>query len=348
MADSFNYAYTRSTIVMKALVTGATGFIGSHLAEALLARGYSVKCLVRSSSNLKWIETLLTPQKVSDSFGAPSVELFYGDCGDADSLRDAVEDCDYVFHLAGLTKAAREDDFFSVNVKGTENIVNSILKNDRKLKRFVFLSSLSAIGPSLNGSPVTENAKPHPVSAYGRSKLEAEKIVSGVMDRIPATIIRPPAVYGPRDRDFYLLFKLIKWGLFPYWGKSYYSLIYIDDLINGILLSAEKDNAEGKLYFLSDTEVHTNEEIALEIARIFEKPLTKVRIPKSVMPLFATIGEKFHRGGIINRDKILELHHPCWLCDSTLVTRELGYKPTVKLKDGLKWTADWYRINRWL
>lgn len=333
---------------MKVLVTGATGFIGSHLVEALAGRGYSVKCLVRSSSNLRWIETLLSPSRLTNLPEASSVELVYGDCQDINSLKGAVEDCDYVFHLAGLTKTGDTDNFFKVNVKGTENLVNALTKTGRRLKRFVFLSSLAAVGPSLNGTPVTESTEPHPVSFYGKSKLEAEGVVYSVRDRIPVTIIRPPAVYGPRDRDFHMLFKMIKRGIFPYWGKTSYSLVYVDDLINGILFSMVNEFATGKLYFISDPNVYTNEDIASEIAGIFERSFIKLRIPKAVMPLFAGISERFNKGGIINRDKIRELNHPYWICDSTLATQELGYKSTVTLKEGIKWTADWYRINRWL
>ncbi|NOZ24860.1 MAG: NAD(P)-dependent oxidoreductase [Nitrospirae bacterium] len=333
---------------MKVLVTGATGFIGSHLVEALAGRGYSVRCLVRSSSDLRWIEALLSPSKPSSLPAAPSVELFNGDCLDVDSLRKAVEGCEYVFHLAGLTKAVEDGEFFEVNVKGTENIVNALMERGSRLKRFVFLSSLAAVGPSVNGTPVTESTEPHPVSSYGKSKLEAENIVYGVKEKIPVTIIRPPAVYGPRDRDFHILFKMIKRGILPYWGKMSYSLVYVDDLINGILFSMTKESAEGKIYFISDSNVYTNDDIAVEIARILDRPFTRLRVPKAVMPLFARISELFRKGGIINRDKIRELHHSCWICDSTLASKELGYKSTVTLKEGIKWTADWYRINRWL
>ncbi len=333
---------------MKVLVTGATGFIGSHLVEALAGRGYSVKCLVRSSSDLRWIETLLSPTKITNFPGASSVELYYGDCLDINSLRGAVKECDYVFHLAGLTKSGDEENFFRVNVKGTENLVNALIKRGGRLKRLVFLSSLAAVGPSPNGTPVTERTEPRPVSFYGKSKLEAEGVVYNARDKIPVTIIRPPAVYGPRDRDFHMLFKMIKRGIFPYWGKTVYSLVYVDDLINGILFSVENEVAAGKLYFISDSNVYTNEDIASEIARTFERSFIKLRIPKAVMPLFAGISERLIKGGIINRDKIRELDHPYWLCDSTLATQELGYKSTVTLKEGMKWTADWYRINRWL
>ncbi len=321
---------------MKALITGATGFIGSHLTEALLKRGYAVKCLIRKTSDTKWIES-------------QAVELCYGDCVDFDSLKKAVSNCDYVFHLAGLTKACREEDYFCVNVKGTENIVKAIVASNRNLKRFILLSSQAASGPSYDGSPVTEETPPRPVSHYGRSKLAAEQIVLNEMEGIPFTIIRPPAVYGPRDRDFYMFFKLIKRGIFPYWGKAKYSMVYIDDLINGIILSAESEKAIGKSYFLTDGKEHTNEEIAFCIAKTFNKNLTKVRIPWAIMPFLASLGERFSKGkSIFNRDKVRELSYNCWLCDCSKAVRELGYEPRVELQEGIKWTADWYRINRWL
>ncbi len=319
---------------MKVLVTGATGFIGSHLTEALLRKGYTVKCLIRKTSDTKWIES-------------QAVELFYGDCVDFESLREAVSDCDYVFHLAGLTKACREEDYFCVNVKGTENIVKAILASNSNIRRFILLSSQAACGPSYDGKPVTEETPPRPVSHYGRSKLAAEEIV--LKEDIPFTIIRPPAVYGPRDRDFYMFFKLIKRGIFPYWGKAKYSMVYIDDLINGIILSAENEKAIGKIYFLSDNKEHTNEEIAFCIAKIFNKNLTRVRIPWAIMPFLASLGERISKGkSIFNRDKVRELSYNCWLCDCSKAVRELGYAPRVELQEGIKWTADWYRINRWL
>jgi nucleoside-diphosphate-sugar epimerase len=322
--------------IMKALVTGATGFIGSHLAEALLSRGYEVRCLVRSGSNRRWLETLC-------------VEFVEGDCLDEKSLEEAVKGCNYVFHVAGITKACRENDFFCVNVDGTRNLINTVIKYNNKIERFVFISSLAAVGPSLDGRPVNEETEPHPVSVYGKSKLEAERVVLGVTDQIPITIIRPPAVYGPRDRDFYFFFKLIKRGIFPYWGKARYSLVYVDDLINGIIMSAESSEAVGQTYFIADGEVYSNEEIAYEISRILNKNITKVHLPKSIMPFLASIGERFSRGpSIFNKDKVRELKYQHWICDSSKAERELGYKPKVKLSEGLKWTANWYKINRWL
>jgi nucleoside-diphosphate-sugar epimerase len=320
---------------MKALVTGATGFIGSQLCEELVKKGYKVSCLVRKTSNLKWLENL-------------DLKFITGDCTHAESLSNISHDFDFIFHLAGLTKSLSKDAYFSVNAKGTEYIVKAVSEMVPKPKRFIYLSSLAAIGPSKNGSPLCEDSIPGPVTDYGRSKLEGEKAVLKYKDKIPVTILRPPAVYGPRDKDFLLFFKFIKKGIFPMCGKCYYSMLYVDDLIQGMILCAERKEAEGKIYFLSDNKNYSNEEIAHEITSALNKKATHLRVPKFVMPFFAFIGEKINKQGIINRDRINDFKYSHWICDAEKIKGELGFIPKVGIKEGIKWTADWYRIHRWL
>jgi nucleoside-diphosphate-sugar epimerase len=320
---------------MKALVTGATGFIGSHLCEELLRRGYEVTCLSRNTSNLKWIENL-------------DIRLAKGDCTLPESLLDMVGGFEYVFHLAGLTKARCSDEFFCMNARGTENLLRTVAKRNPGVKRFVYLSSLAAVGPSKDGTPLREDAPPSPVSNYGRSKLEGETAVLRYRDSLPVTILRPPAVYGPRDKDLLVFFKMIKKGVFPNWGKCYYSLLYVDDLVQGIIASAENKKAEGKIYFLSDSKVYTDEEIAAEISSVLDVKVTRLKVPKFIMLFFAFLGEKISERGIINRDKMRELRYSHWICDAKKAREEIGFLPKVGLKEGIKWTADWYMIHRWL
>jgi len=320
---------------MKALVTGATGFIGSHLCEELIRRGYQVTCLVREKSDLKWIENI-------------DLKLVIGDCTSIDSLFDAINGVDYIFHLAGLTKACSRDDFFCANTTGTENLIKAVAEKNPKVKRFVYLSSLAAAGPSINGSPLKEDAEPHPVSSYGKSKLEGERTVLRYKDRVPITILRPSAVYGPRDKDFFMFFKMLKKGVSPYWGKCYYSLIYVDDLLQGIILAAENKKAEGELYFLADSKFYTNDEIVSAISSALGTKAIRLRVPRFIMPFFAYIGERLKRQGIVNRDKVNELSYSHWICDIKKAREELDFIPKVGIKEGMKWTADWYRIHRWL
>lgn len=321
---------------MKTLVTGATGFIGSHLVEALLKQGHSVACLVRKTSSLRWIEGL-------------DVRLIYGDCSDKASLVSAVSEVDYIFHLAGLTKTKKEKEFFTVNAKGTENLLQSVAEHNPGIQRFVFVSSLAAAGPSRNDSPVNEYSEPKPVSAYGKSKLKAEQIVLAYKDRIPLTIIRPPAVYGPRDRDMFTMFKLLKKGIFPCWGKCFYSLVYVDDLVKAILLSAESKTSAGETFYISDGKTYSNYEIGDSIASALSTKPIRLKIPGFLLPLLAGIGQMLSKqSNIINRDKVRELRYANWTCDSSKAVKELDFIPKVALQEGVRWTADWYRIHQWL
>lgn len=320
---------------MKALVTGAAGFIGSHLVEALIKRGYEVTCLIRRSSNCKWIEHL-------------DIKYIFSDIYDTESYTDKISNFEYIFHLAGLTKSVSEKDFFLANTENTKRLLQAVADGNSKIYRFIFLSSLAAAGPSCNGVPLREDSPSKPVSIYGRSKLEAEKAVLKYAYKMPFTIIRPPAVYGPRDSDFFIFFKLIKSGIFPYWGESHYSLIYVDDLVQGIILAAEKKEAENKIFFLSDNMHYSGEEIAKEIGLAFDSKALKIRVPRSIMPFLALIGEKLKKKGIINRDKIRELYYSNWTCDSSRAREELGFDLKITLREGIKWTADWYKIHQWL
>ena len=320
---------------MKALVTGATGFIGSHLTEALLQKGFTVTCLVRDPSKLRSLDGL-------------NVRLVKGDCADEKSLSEAVRGSDYVFHLAGLTKSCSEEDFIKANVSGTDNMVKAVLRNNPGLKRFVHLSSLAAAGPTREGDALKEDCGPGPVSIYGRTKLEGERIVYAHKEKLPVTIIRPPAVYGPRDRDLLVFFKMVKSGLVPYWGKCYYSFLYVEDLINGIILSALSENAEGEVFFMSDGNIYTTDDIIGAISEALQKVPVRINVPGFVMPLLGFLSEKLKGVNIINADKIREMKHTRWTCDNSKAVASLGFQPRIKIREGAKWTADWYRIHQWL
>ena len=324
---------------MKALITGASGFIGSHLAEELLKRGYEVACIVRKTSDLKWLSGF-------------DIKLINGDCADKDSLNNCVKGYDYVFHLAGLTKTNCKEDFYSVNTKGTENLIEAVVKNNSEVKRFVYLSSLSAFGPKVNANLPNEKDNPLPVSDYGKSKLRGEKAVLGCSDRIPISILRPSAVYGPRDKELFLFFKLIKRGIMPYWGDGQTSLVYVDDLINAIILSAEKESAVGRTYFISDGIVYSNNEIINEIASALNVKVFMIKLPKPILLpigfLSDGISKIMGKSTMVNSDKIKELMHTDWICDITKAKDDLCFQPRVGIKKGIKWTADWYKIHRWL
>ncbi|MBI5103172.1 MAG: NAD-dependent epimerase/dehydratase family protein [Nitrospirae bacterium] len=322
---------------MKALVTGATGFIGSHLAEALVKKGYALTCLVRKNSDLGWIERL-------------NPEYIYGDLMDMDieSCADRFRGFDYIFHVAGLTKAVNEADFYAANAGCTARLLKVVADNAAGLRRFVYISSLAAAGPVFGDGPVDENSPPRPVSAYGKSKRKGEEAVKDFTGRVPSTIIRPPAVFGPRDKDFLVMFKMISRGAFPYWGKSLYSMLYVDDLVRGIILAAESDRGEGRLFFLSYPAVFSNEDIAGEISDALGVKAVRIRIPRLLFPVLGFIGQKFDKKGIINRDRLIDFGYTNWTCSTRLAESELGFMAKTSLREGIKWTADWYKTHQWI
>ncbi|MCG6551395.1 MAG: NAD(P)-dependent oxidoreductase [Candidatus Magnetominusculus sp. LBB02] len=320
---------------MNALVTGGTGFIGSHLVEELIRRGFNVSCLTRSKARLLWLE------------GFP-VNLIEGDCRTVDSLKELIGDFDYIFHLAGITKAASAAEFYCTNSKGTSNLIDMAMRYNKKLRRFVHVSTLAAAGPCEAGVPAEASAEARPVSDYGKSKLEGEQCVLKYKDDLPVTIIRPPAVYGPRDKDMHIIFKMIKHGIFPHWGISYYSLIYVEDLVRAMADSVNSDKTVGKTYYLSDFNIYSNCDIASTIAEELNCHYLKVRVPKFLMHPIASISEKLSKHSIINSDKIRELNHTHWVCNSDEAMRDFEFDPKVCLKEGIKWTANWYKIHKWL
>ena len=225
----------------KALVTGSNGFVGSHLVEDLLSRGYEVSCLVRKTSNLRWIEGL-------------KVSFVYGELKDKESLKKAVKSQDFVFHLGGLTKAQNSNDYYKANHLGTKNLVEATLESNPGIKRFVYVSSQAAVGPGKDITPLNEDSPCNPVTDYGKSKLLGEKAVLSYKDKLPITIIRPSGIYGPRDTEIFIFFKLIKNHIKPLFGfrENYLSLVYVKDLVFGICLTAESKKAIGQTYFIAD------------------------------------------------------------------------------------------------
>ena len=342
---------------MKAYVTGGTGFIGSHLVEQLIDRGYRVTCLIRKTSNLRWLNHLLTaplsPHQRGDK-GGPQVELVMGDLHDSDVLAQHVRDADLVFHLAGLTKAPDAATYDRVNAQGTKHLIEACLGAQANLGRLVYCSSLAAVGPSSDATPRTEDVSPQPLTDYGSSKLKGELIVREHADRLPITIIRPPAVYGPRDTDIFLFFQMINRGVMPILGdeNKLLSLVHVKDLVAGIYTAAMSEQAVGETYFLTDGDIYRWTGIERVIADALEKRPLKVKVPLFLLDflsIFTEIAAKVTRQTpTLNRQKVRDLKQRFWICDSTKAQQELDYRPTYSLQKGIQETVDWYRANGWL
>jgi len=320
---------------LKAIVTGGTGFIGSHLVEKLLMESFDVYCIVRDPSKLRFLQGI-------------NVKIIKADCSDKESLKKIEWDFDYIFNLSGITKATHLEEFFLSNYIGTKNLIEVVSEVNRHIKRFIHVSSLAAVGPCLDGQPVTEKTEPHPVSEYGKSKLLGEKAVEFFKDKLPVTIIRPPAVYGPRDRDFLTFFKIIKMGFVFYFTEAVYSLVYIDDLIDGIIKASKCEKATGETFFIADSKPYDTNQIVSAISEALSKRPLKIRIPEKAGIFFIKIFQKFDKKSIINNDKLKELTQPCWVCSTEKAERLLGFKTKTELKEGMLWTAKWYKMNQWI
>ncbi len=326
---------------MKALVTGATGFIGSHLVEALVQRGAQVKCLVRNTNRLGW---------VSNS----PVEYVVGDCREKKSLTDAVQNVDWVFHLAGATTAVSEKTYFEVNGLGTENLVDACIKKNPRLKKFIYLSSQAAAGPNRRGGGKKESDPCEPVSPYGKSKLLGEELALSHAGELPLVILRPCAVYGPRDKGFFTLFKWISRHIRPCLSDhdQQISMCYVGDLVQAILLAGETQTESGEIFFLADGHDYRMEEIGEIFAQAMERSALNLRLPRQLLFGIAFLAECVARvtgkPSIISRGKVKEMFCRNWLCNIDKARALLGFTPLIALARGAALTVDWYKRENWL
>jgi len=319
------------------LVTGATGFIGSHLVERLVAQGRPVRCLVRRAS-----ATAGLPQS--------GVQLAYGDLATGAGLTEALRDVDLVLHLAGVTKARTLADYDRGNAQATANL----LRAAAHVRRFVHVSSLAAAGPSDGSRPLTESDEPHPVSYYGRSKLAGEDLVreSPLFSR--SIIIRPPVVYGPRDRDVYQMIRMIARGWMLQIGAAPrpFSLIYVGDLVDALLAAADRPAPGGAVYYVAHSVAVSWDEFGRTAARLMGGRLRSVAIPEKLAYAIGWCAEWWARlsrhPGILSRDKVAEACCAGWVCDPSRACRELAFCSATGLEEGLRRTLDWYKEEGWL
>lgn len=319
-------------------MTGATGFVGSHLVDALVEEGWRVRCLVRPTSNLRWLP--LDRIELAETAGLD----------EGAALREALAGARVVFHLAGLTSTVSPAEYFQVNVEGTRALLAAMAERapDALL---VHCSSLAAAGPSPDGRPLTESDPPRPSGPYGESKLAAERLVqSSALDHV---VVRPPAVYGPRDPDILAAFRLAARGIAfrtaP--AEQRLSLVHVRDLAHGFLDAAELGAGKG-IFYLSDGAIHSWREVIEAIGTAVGRRVRPIPVPSRLAVAAAhaarLLAAATGRKPLLTPERARDLAQAAWVCDDSRARRELAYQTVFGLRDGMADTAAWYRANRWL
>lgn len=322
-------------------VTGGTGFIGSHTVEALLQEGYRVRCLVRSGRNgTGWLKDL-------------PVEIRHVDLLDGSAVRSALDQCEIVVHIAGVTRAKRRRDFFEGNVEPTRNLLLAS-KELGSVKQFCYMSSLTAVGPAVEGKPVTEDSPCRPLTAYGASKLEAETVCHGFADLFPVVILRPPAVYGPRDRDILHMFRWIKLGIMPVMGPStkMLSMVYVTELARAVTTILKADPPPSGTYFVGDVKPYRYSDLVGMTAGLFGRTTFNLPVPRPILYAIAgatqAVSWLLPQPSVVNIDKVRDLVTPYWTCETGKIERDLGFRTEIGAREGLQKTLDWYKAEGWL
>lgn len=325
---------------MKALVTGSTGFIGSHLVEALIKKKYKVYCLIRKESNLRWIKDY-------------DLELITGSYQDKESLYNAVKGMDYVFHVGAAVTAFNWETYYQANVQGTINLLEVCAAVNPGLKKFVFVSSISAAGPANNKQPLKESDPCHPVSLYGKSKYLAEEAAARFFQQLPIVIIRPTNVLGIRQQQLHTTIKLASKRIIPMLGNGdkQTSICFVQDVVKALILAAENEKVRGKTFFVANPVPYSWREILEFITRELGLSLV-IKIPHPALLIIAFVCEKIAKltGGrpLLTRNTIRSARKNYFLHDITSIREELGFSPTVSFEQGMRDIVKWYKEEGFL
>ena len=330
---------------MKILITGASGFIGSFIVEEALRRGFETWAAVRGSSSRQF----LTDSRIN------FIEL---NLSSEEQLTDQLRGLqfDYVVHAAGVTKCLDKQDFHRINTEGTQHLVRVLLALQMRIKRFVYISSLSIMGAIREQQPYTEireSDEARPNTAYGRSKLETEEWLATIKE-LPYVVLRPTGVYGPRERDYFMMAKSIKshTDFAVGYKQQDITFVYVTDVVQAVFLACEK-GVTGRRYFLSDGEVYQSSTFSNLIRKELGNPWwIRITAPIWVLRVVTFVGEYVGRlnGKVtaLNNDKYNIMRQRNWRCDIEPARRELGYEPQVKLEEGVRRSIKWYKDNGWL
>lgn len=330
------------------LVTGANGFIGSHLVELLVKekkKDDEIVCMVRNTGDFS---------NILDFVKEPGVSVIIGDVTKPDTLANAVRGATYIFHLGAALKIPEDSRYFAVNTKGTENMLKAALEHAAgTLKRFLFVSSESAAGPSPGKAAIDEEREGKPVGAYGQSKLEAEKIAAAYMDKMPITIVRPSAVYGAREKDLTQTIPAVERRIHPKIGftKSWASFVNAADLVKGMVAAAKSEKAVGQTYFLTNkdfySDIHLVKTIAKAMGKRFGIPMPIPKFALVIFSLLSTLKYWFFRGRpAMALNMVKNITQKYWICSPEKAKRDFGWESEISIEKGMKQTLDNYRKKR--
>lgn len=327
-----------------AVVTGASGFVGSHLVESLVRLGVPVRAVLRATSDARWLPG--------------NVERATGTLDDDTSLRAAVRNASIIFHLAAVTSSARKRDYTRANVDGTRRLLDAV-QREAPSARVVLCSSLAAVGPARGGHALTEDDEPLPVSPYGRSKLAAERAADDYVraHELDVVIVRPTAVYGPRDRDILEAFRLVQRGLAiriaP--ANQRLTMIHVRDLATALILAARmgtRESGRARRYHASDGTTYSWYAVIEAIGDALGRRPRTISLPRPIAVTAASlqmgVSLVTRRKPLLTRGRIAELAASDWSCDISRARSELGFAPAVRLADGMRETGAWYRAQGWL
>jgi dihydroflavonol-4-reductase len=326
---------------LKVLLTGASGFVGSHILDRLRLQNIDTAVLLRSTSDTKFLQPNL-----------PATEVRFGSVTDASSLAKATDGVTHVIHCAGRTKAVSSSEYYEINHLGTRNVVEALNARVGTIQRLLHISSLAVSGPATPQNPAKEIETPRPVSDYGKSKLAGESEVRQ-RSRVPFTILRPPAVYGPRDTGFLSLFKAVKRHLLPRPNAAQaLSVVYAQDLAEAVVACLFRPETAGQTYFTASPELVTSRGMAEEIARQMRRWTIPFPIPAPVLWIVCLLTQFFsqltRKPALLNLQKYQELRAPGWVCDPSKLQKEIGFACKTGLQQGIAQTLHWYTRERWL
>ncbi len=328
---------------MKVLVTGASGFLGSHIAEGLAAAGHQARVLVRKTSSREFLRGFVNEEAI-------------GDVTDAGSLRDAVSGVDAVVHAAGLVKARSEAEFVAVNRQGTANLLSAIEAAAPDLQRFVYISSLAAEGPSEDGNPRPAGATERPLTAYGRTKLAGEEVARASRLAGRTVVFRMPVIYGPRDPGLLPFFRLARRRLAPLLmgGRNRISIVYVEDAARAVAEAATglRRAVAGRTYYPEDGHVYSWGDLLSAVEEAVGRRALRLSAPRWAFSVAALASEAFGRVAgravPLTREKVREMAQPYWVCSHESLQRDLGWSPRVEIRAGTRLTGEWYRAQGWL